>query len=302
MVSLSLPACAAGGEWDYSDSTSIGGNSMGDDPITVDGLNDLRSVVGGNWGYVFVAGDCVFTEGGYYRLADMAEYALKNSGVDVGEYPQKELADFARTDHFAACVYRLSRGGADGENSSFYAIYATYDSLSGLIVKDLGTHFGRSAEITNVSGAMISVRFGDGNERTVDFGAEPYVDEGIPIDAELVGGQIRARIRGAEYTITAEDIISGNSTDEPTVMEKIVAARKAAGQDVDPKIVAVKTDGGELFAVLEDEPQTFAGFRDVNDGVPPIIFRCDPVGGRMEFTFCGLVDFTGQSVYKIVKL
>ena len=91
--------------------------------ITDEGLNDLRDVVGGGWGYALVARDCIFNEFGYYKFSDVLEHNLKQMGVALGEEWERELF-YARGE---ACVYGVYRTNS-GKSCSYYAFSGDYET------------------------------------------------------------------------------------------------------------------------------------------------------------------------------
>lgn len=111
-------------------------------------------------------------------------------------------------------------------------------------------------------------------------------------------------------TLSACVIVDKESGDSVTVsvvdiIEKVpqisaAAEKRELDENDSPYISAVKIVNGELFIIIEKEPKMFVGIRDVNDGVPPMIVKYDYPTNTL--TFCGMIDFTGHSVYRIVKL
>lgn len=94
------------------------GNDVASSPVTESNLNDLRTVAGRGWGYALVAGDCVFTEEGYYKFSDILEYRLYRDGVTLGKPDERDVF-FARGEKSVYGVYRAKKG-------DYYAFSADY--------------------------------------------------------------------------------------------------------------------------------------------------------------------------------
>lgn len=381
-----LTACASG--------KGSAGNFDGivQSDITVSGLNNLRQVVPTSWDYALVAGDCIFTDEGYYRFEDVLEYNLGvKYGVVLGEEEERAVF-FARGESGVYGVYRTEYKNGNGR---FYAFSADYDDPTvsftqlglypceeafvgqgregdiGFILLDdqlvafnfdtmqrmataeigdadawdfeyfqrgntsvvfkdgltlLYTYdeslnaFGKTVEEGDYSlsenPAVIDGFYVFGGESTVlvkvgviseepdayEAALEKYnalqeqnrngrVEDGT-YEAVLENGAVTVRevATGEEKTVTLQDALSVSE----------VAGCVTARDGLTPEITSVKLSGGEIFIVLEREPDVFAGLRDVNDGIPQIVLRLSFNDGSLAF--CGLVDFTGYNVFRIVKL
>jgi hypothetical protein len=138
----------------------------------------------------------------------------------------------------------------------------------------------------------------DKEQKATDYAAylakleDSSVEDGT-YRVEISDGSVCAKrlADGQVNTVTVNDIIDGCE-----YVSDCVKARDG----LMPEITAVKLFYGGIYIVIEKEPDAFAGFRDVNDGIPPIVIEYDFESGSFEF--CGLVDFTGFSVYKIAFL
>ena len=381
VVCIAFVGCAAKGGSHY--------DNVANSQLTASGLNNLRQVVSKEWDYAFVAGDCIFTDDGYYRFEDVLEYNLSNDGFEFGEKEERAVF-FARGEE---CVYGVYRSEYKNGYGSFYAFSASYENpsvewayigrypyeeafvgqggsedgrliligkeliafnyktMNRLATQEIGNadawdfeYFqrGNTAVVFNggdtvlytydkalnkfskwsiegdyslsESPAEIDGFYFFGGDRIeivkvgdVEEGAESaaleryeamlleasgdYVSDGV-YSATLSNGTVTATDgQGLERTVSVQAIIDGVPA---------VSACVQARDGLMPEITSVKIVDGEIFILLEREPDVFAGLRDVNDGIPQIVVRLDLESG--DLTFCGLVDFTGYSIYRIVKL
>jgi len=386
ILSIALCSCAKASGGDYAP----GYDGIVNSELTTENLNNLRGVVGYNWGYAFVAGDCIFNEDGYYKFEDVLEYTLSQDGVRLGEESQRAVY-FARGENSVYGVYRTSFVGGEGTFYSFSASYSNpkvkysylgkfgyedafvgqegeedcryilignalivYDFTSMTMLKEQNvganllydfTYFqkGNTSIIFDKEGFTNIYTFnkdrmtftkvfveGDlssasnptiidgvyvfgGTERTFVSLNETQFDKAI-IDEKYtnwIAEKTSATVTDGNYSIVNNKdtaIVTVLQTEQSvtlTVNQMVgeVSELKACVEKRDntlPEIVSVKIIDGEIYIILEKEPDTFAGFRDVNDGIPPIIIRYD--FALETFEFCGLVDFTGYNVYRIIKL
>lgn len=81
-------------------------NDIPSQAITTTGLNDLREVVADRWDYAVVAGDCLFTDEGYYKFTNILEYYLNSRGYNLGPSSVREIW-FLRGEESVYGVYLL---------------------------------------------------------------------------------------------------------------------------------------------------------------------------------------------------
>jgi len=102
--------------------------------------------------------------------------------------------------------------------------------------------------------------------------------------------------------VTVTDLLNQEErTIDITRLRGVGAVAEASayrGMQVD--ISAVKIYGGEIFIIVENLPDKFAGDMAVNDGIPQLAIRYDFTTDTL--TYCGMVDFPGYNIYRIVKL
>ena len=93
--------------------------------ITNTGLNDLRGVVGSDWGYMIVSGDAVFTSKGYYKYQNVVQRYLSGIGVSVDS--ERAEIYFARGEDSAYGIFLAS---VDGQIGRYYAFSINYRAMS----------------------------------------------------------------------------------------------------------------------------------------------------------------------------
>ncbi len=383
---LAFSACAKGGTYDEGN----GFNNVADSPITTENLNDIRSVVGKNWGYALVAGSSIFNEDGYYKFKDVLEYNFAQAGIALGADDQREVF-FARGEDGVYGVYRARISGGKGYyylfNSDYkanlsYSYMGAYDSgevsvgtggdmtakmlLLGdkLFVVDYtqknivkSKSFDGAIDFSYFQKGSTAVSFAGGKTQLTTYIAQESTFKTVEVDRdlslsdspELIGeyyifggdapvvvnindgqtagsdadaameeyqnimqakeqglvyeGNISAKVSGGNAVITVNGSASTVTQSEICAVKEIAAAidlRASQGQNLSPQITSVKISGGEVFIIVEKQPEGLIGIRDINDGIPQMVVKYDPEDGAL--TFVGMVDFTGYNVYRIVKI